>query len=207
MTRMQKWQTYRLEIDQTSRIGQTIQTQGLKIEQYKKEIDKINPSILQNVQIPDLNLHKGVSEVIVSQEKIPTEITKMFKDLNKVKSTNNANTVSTILFNIKNDSILDQSKKIREDWLKTNRDYADLFAFIKVANLNFDKDKDVEKDLHTKYENLSAKKEEAKIATIATLSRDGHKNIGHHVFVVSVAIAILFFVITVVLLFVRWFAY
>ncbi|MCQ2956957.1 MAG: hypothetical protein MJ233_03860 [Mycoplasmoidaceae bacterium] len=196
-----------MEIDQTSRIGQTILTQGLKIDQYKKEIDKINPAILQNVQTPDLNLHKGVSEVIVSQNKIPAEITKMFKDLNKAKAPTNTNTVSTILFNLKNDSILDQNKKVREDWLESNRDYADLSRFIKDAKLNFDKDKDVEKDLHTKYESLSLKKGEAKIATVATLSKDGQKNVGHHVFVVSVAIAILFFVITVVLLFVRWFAY
>ncbi len=196
-----------MEIDQTSRIGQSILTQSLKIEQYKKEIDKINPAILQNVQTPDLNLHKGVSEVIVSQEKIPTEITKMFKDLNKAKNPTNTNTVSTILFNLKNDSILDQNKKVREDWLETNRDYADLSAFIKLAKLNLDKDKDVEKDLYTKYESLSTKKGETKIASVATLSKDGQKNVGHHVFVVSVAIAILFFVITVVLLFVRWFAY
>ena len=93
MTRMQKWEQYRLEIDQSSAIGQTIVNQSQKIEKYKREIDKINPAILQGIGNVNLNLHKGISEVIVSQKQIPDTISKMFKNLNKAKTTDNKNNI------------------------------------------------------------------------------------------------------------------
>lgn len=204
MTRMQKWESYRNEINQSSKIGYVITQDALKIEKYKKEIDKINPTILQNLGSTDLDLHKGVSEVIVSQNQVPVEITRMFKDLNKAKASSNKNTVSTILFNLKNDNILDDQKKLKETWLNNNSDYAQLANYISAANLNLDKNKDFEKELHTKYENLSVKQAEAKVGDIKSLSQNLQKNVGHHVFVISIAIATVFFVITLILLVVRF---
>lgn len=205
MTRMEKWEGYRNEINQASRIGFSITQANQKIEKYKKEIDSINPAILQNMVPADLNLHKGVSEVAVSEQQIPAQITKMFKDLNKAKAVTNKNTISTILFNLKNDNILDDNKKLKEGWLEGNNEYASLAAFIKDANLNINKNKEFEKDLQTKFESLSANKPDASIKTIEQLSKNGQKNIGHHVFVISIAIASIFFVITFVLLMIRWF--
>ncbi|XQP55636.1 MAG: hypothetical protein ACOQNY_02405 [Mycoplasmoidaceae bacterium] len=201
---MQKWESYRNEINQSSKIGYVITQDALKIEKYKKEIDKINPTILQNLGSTDLDLHKGVSEVIVSQNQVPVEITRMFKDLNKAKASSNKNTVSTILFNLKNDNILDDQKKLKETWLNNNSDYAQLANYISAANLNLDKNKDFEKELHTKYENLSVKQAEAKVGDIKSLSQNLQKNVGHHVFVISIAIATVFFVITLILLVVRF---
>lgn len=204
MTRMQKWESYRNEINQSSKIGYVITQDALKIEKYKKEIDKINPTILQNLGSTDLDLHKGVSEVIVSQNQVPVEITRMFKDLNKAKASSNKNTVSTILFNLKNDNILDDQKRLKETWLNNNSDYAQLANYISTANLNLDKNKDFEKELHTKYENLSTKQAEAKVGDIKSLSQNLQKNVGHHVFVISIAIATVFFAITLILLVVRF---
>ncbi|MCQ3908435.1 MAG: hypothetical protein MJ200_02575 [Mycoplasmoidaceae bacterium] len=114
MTRMQKWESYRHEINQSSQVGYSIMLQTQQIEKYKRAIDRVNPAILQNVVDPQLNLHKGVSEVIVSQNQIPNQITRMFKDLSKAKSINNKNNISTILFNLQNESILDQKNKIKD---------------------------------------------------------------------------------------------
>ncbi len=207
MTRMEKWESYRKEIDQASRIGQTITNQADRIEHYKNEIDRINPAILQNVATPNLHLHKGVSEVIVSQKQIPTEITKLFRDLNKAKTANNHNKVANILFNIKNETILDQNEKVKDQWLATNPDYADLTAYLKAVNLSSDKDKDFEANLHDQFTNLSAEKEERDVYLVEPISRGNQRNVGHHIFVISAAIAVVFFVITFVLLIVRWFAF
>ena len=200
---MEKWESYRYEINQSSKIGYTISQETEKIEKYKNEIDKINPSILQGSTIANLNLRKGVSEVVVSQNQIPAEITKLFTNLNKAKTTNNRNNISTILFNLKNDNILDDNRRVKEEWLNNNTDYSSFAQYIKEANLSLDKDKEFERELQSKYENLSKQKTEGKIETIHPLSRNGQKNIGHHVFIVSVAIAMLFFVITLILLIVR----
>lgn len=203
MTRMQKWESYRHEINQSSQIGYGIMLQTQQIEKYKRAIDRVNPAILQNVVDPELTLHKGVSEVIVSQKQIPNQITRMFKDLSKAKSINNKNNISTILFNLQNESILDQKLKIKDSWLNSNKDYADLSAYIQEINLN--KDKEFEKDLQTKFESISKKKQQTKIGVINKLSKDEQKNVGHHVFVISIAIACVFFLLTFVLLLVRWF--
>lgn len=90
--------------------------------------------------------------------------------------------------------------------MSTNSDYASLSAFIKAANLDLSKDKELEKDLQTKFETLSNVKADAQVLTINALNKNGQKNIGHHVFIISVAIAIVFFLLILVLLFVRWFA-
>lgn len=200
---MEKWESYRYEINQSSKIGYTISQETEKIEKYKKEIDKINPAILQGSVSPNLNFRKGVSEVVVSQNQVPVEITKLFTNLNKAKTANNRNNISTILFNLKNDNILDENKKIKEEWLNSNNDYSSLVQYIQKANLSSDKDKEFEKDLQSKYDSLSKQKTDTTIATIYPLSRNGQKNVGHHVFIISVAIAMLFFVITLVLLIVR----
>lgn len=205
MTRMEKWASYRKEIFQTSRIGFTIDQQAQQIANYKKTIDKINPAILQNVADPDLNLHKGVSEVIVSQKQVPEQITKLFKNLNKAKTTNNRNNISTILFNLKNDNILDEKDNLKEEWLQTNPDYANLANFIKQTNLSLGKDKEFEKDLEAKFKNLSEKKKQTQVGDIISLSKNAQKNVGHHVFVISISIASVFFLLTLVLLIVRWF--
>ena len=123
---MQKWESYRHEINQSSQVGYMIHQQTQQIAAYKKAIDRINPAILQNVKNVDFNLHKGVSEVVVSQKQVPAQITKLFKDLNKAKTVNNTNNISTILFNLKNDNILDANKKLKEDWLNKNSDYSAL---------------------------------------------------------------------------------
>lgn len=206
MTRMQKWESYRNEINQSSQVGYTIATQTQQIEKYKRAIDRINPAILQNVVEPNLNLHKGVSEVVVSQKQVPAQITKLFKDLAKAKSLDNRNNVSTILFNLQNDNILDQNKRLKEEWLNSNSDYANLAAYIKQANLSLNNDKEFEKDLQTKFESLSTNKQQTQVGVIKQLSKDTQKNIGHHVFVISIAIACVFFLLTLVLLLVRWFA-
>ncbi|XQP55120.1 MAG: hypothetical protein ACOQNV_03230 [Mycoplasmoidaceae bacterium] len=200
---MQKWESYRHEINQSSQIGYGIMVQTQQIEKYKRAIDRVNPAILQNVVDPELTLHKGVSEVIVSQKQIPNQITRMFKDLSKAKSINNKNNISTILFNLQNESILDQKLKIKDSWLNSNKDYAALSAYIQEASLN--KDKEFEKDLQTKFESLAKKKQQTKIGVINKLSKDEQKNVGHHVFVISIAIACVFFLLTFVLLLVRWF--
>lgn len=201
MTRMEKWESYRSEISQSSKVGHLISNDNQKIDKYKKEIDRINPTILQNLDSTNPSLHKGVSEVIVSQNKFPEEITKLFVNLNKAKEGKNKNTISTILFNLNNYNILDENKHIKEKWLHENADYADLDHYISDLNLN--RDSDFEKDLHSKYENLSVKNE-GKIGNIETLSRDMQKNVGHHVFVISISIASVFFIITLILLLVRF---
>lgn len=205
MTRMEKWQSYRLEIDQSSKIGQIIANQSQMIQKYKKEIDKVNPAILQNVKEVDLNMHKGVSEVVVSQKQIPTQITKMFKDLNKAKTVNNKNNISTILFNLKNNNILNDKQRVREDWLNDNQDYVKLSNYIKQANLNLNRNTEFEKDLQKKFEDLSTTKTEAQIQDIVPLSKKNQKNIGHHVFVIAIAIAFVFFLLIIVLLLVKLF--
>lgn len=205
MTRMEKWQSYRLEIDQSSKIGQIIANQSQMIHKYKKEIDKVNPAILQNVKEVDLNMHKGVSEVIVSQKQIPSQITKMFKDLNKAKTANNKNNISTILFNLKNNNILNDKQRVREDWLNTNQDYVELSNYIKQANLNLNRNTEFEKDLQKKFEHLSTTKTETQIQEIVPLTQKNQKNIGHHVFVIAIAIASVFFLLILVLLFVKLF--
>ncbi|MBQ0045264.1 MAG: hypothetical protein KBS35_00025 [Mycoplasma sp.] len=204
MTRMQKWADYRKEIYQASKIGFTIDQQTQQIANYKKVIDKINPAILQNVVEPDLDLHKGVSEVIVSQNQVPEHITKLFKNLNKAKTINNRNNISTILFNLKNDNILDENDNLKEEWLKTNPDYAKLSDFIKQTNLSLGNDKEFEKDLEAKFKNLSGKKKQTQVGEIISLSKNNQKNVGHHVFVISISIASVFFLLTFVLLIVRW---
>lgn len=206
MTRMEKWENYRSEINQSSQIGYMINVQSQEIAKYKKAIDKINPAILQNVNEPNLNLHKGVSEVVVSQKQIPEQITKLFKNISKAKTMSNKNNVSTILFNLKNDTILDANHKLKESWLNDNTDYAALSAYIKQANLSLNSNKAFEKDLHTKFESLSSKKTQTQIATVSALSKNGQKNIGHHVFVISIAIATVFFLLILVLLLIRLFA-
>lgn len=200
---MEKWESYRNEINQSSQIGYTISLENEKIEKYKQEIDKVNPSILSGFQTSSLTLHKGVSEVVVSQNQVPVEITKLFSNLNKAKSVNNRNNISTILFNLKNDNILNDNKRIKEEWLNNNPDYYSFANYIQQANLSFEKDKEFEKDLQLKYESLSKQRNDGQIMTIHPLNRNGQKNIGHHVFIISVAIAMLFFVITLVLLIVR----
>lgn len=203
MTRMQKWQDYRKEIDQSSRVGQLIANQGQMIEKYKKAIDKVNPAILQNVQTIDLDIHKGVSEVVVSQKQIPVQITKLFKDLNKAKTNTNRNNISTILFNLKNQFILSDDKKLKEEWLKTNPDYNELSGYVALANASDTKNKEFEKDLQTKYKTLSSTKAQTQIGSITALSKNGRKNIGHHVFVIAIAISVVFFILTFVLLIVK----
>lgn len=204
---MEKWESYRKEIEQASRIGQTITNQADRIEYYKREIDHINPAILQNVSTPNLHLHKGVSEVIVNQKKIPNEITELFKDLNKAKTANNHNKVANILFNIKNETILDQNEKVKEQWLADNPDYADLTNYLKAVNISSDKDKAFEANLHDQFTNLSSQKGDRDVYLVDPIAKDNQRNIGHHVFVISAAIAVFFFVITFVLLIVRWFAF
>lgn len=205
MTRMQKWESYRQEIDQSSQVGQTIASQDQLIARYKKEIDKINPAILSNIPEVNLNMHKGVSEVIVSQNQIPSQITKLFKDVNKAKTPTNRNTISTILFNLKNETILNDNKKLKDEWLNGHADYVQLAGYVAKANQNTVKDKEFEKDLHTKYENLATTKTETQIGSIIPLSKTGQKNIGHHVFVIAIAISAVFFILIFVLLLVRIF--
>lgn len=203
---MQKWESYRREIDQSSKIGYNITLQTQQIEKYKSDIDKVNPAILQNVVDPTIDLHKGVSEVVVSQKQIPKHITKMFNDLTKAKSLNNKNNISTILFNLQNENILGNDKRVKESWLNTDDDYAQLSKFIKEAHLSLNKDKEFEKDLQTKFESLSVNKQQTQIDKINKLSENIQKNVGHHIFVISIAIAAVFFILTLALLCVRWFA-
>lgn len=200
MTRMEKWESYRSEINQSSQVGYMIHQQTQQIATYKKAIDKINPAILQNVKNVDFNLHKGVSEVVVSQKQVPAQITKLFKNLNKAKTLNNRNNISTILFNLQNDNILDNNKKLKDDWLNKHSDYAALADYIKQANLSLNNDKQLEKDLQSKFANLSSKKQDTQVGVITPLNKNGQKNVGHHVFVVSIAIATMFFLFIVVLL-------
>ncbi len=79
-----------------------------------------------------------------------------------------------------------------------------LSSFIKEANLSDDKDKEFEKDLQSKFENIANTKQQTKVGVIRQLSRNEQKNIGHHVFVISIAIASVFFLLTFVLLLVGW---
>ncbi|MCQ2747947.1 MAG: hypothetical protein MJ223_01600 [Mycoplasmoidaceae bacterium] len=96
-------------------IGQTIVDQSKKIERYKREIDRINPAILQGTNDIGIDLHKGVSEVIVSQNQVPDNIYKLFKNLNKGKTEENRNGINTILFNLEHKKILDKNDKIKQD--------------------------------------------------------------------------------------------
>ncbi len=82
-------------------------------------------------------------------------------------------------------------------------DYSALAAYIKEANLSLDKDKELEKDLQSKFANLSSKKKEAQLGVVAPLNKNAQKNVGHHVFVISIAIATMFFLFIVVLLFLK----
>lgn len=206
MTRIKKWENYRNEINQLSQIGYSISNQTKQIEKYKMAINKINPTILQGITDPNINLQKSASEIIVSQKQISNDIINTFNDFNKIKHLNNKNNISTILFNLKNENILDENKKVKKTWLEKDQDYSKLSAYIDQANLNLDNHKEFEKDLKTKFENLSATKQQTEVGTITQLSKNIQKNIGHHVFVISISIALLFFIITLILLFVRWFA-
>ncbi|MCQ3915424.1 MAG: hypothetical protein MJ195_01430 [Mycoplasmoidaceae bacterium] len=71
--------------------------------------------------------------------------------------------------------------------------------------MSLNKDKEFEQDLQTKFESISKTKQQTKIGQIKQLSRNDQKNVGHHVFVISIAIACVFFLLTFVLLLVRWF--
>lgn len=204
MTRMEKWESYRNEINQSSQIGYDIMIQTQKIKKYKNAIDKINPSILQNEVNPELVLHKSVSEVNVNQNQIPSQITKMFKDLSKVKSIDNKNNIFTILFNLKNNSILDEGNKIKDSWLNDNNDYVQLSSFINNANLNSNKDKEFEKDLQIKFDNISKSKQQTKMSVVEKLSKNDQINVGHHVFIISIAISSVFFIFVFALLLMEW---
>ncbi|MCQ3908434.1 MAG: hypothetical protein MJ200_02570 [Mycoplasmoidaceae bacterium] len=78
-------------------------------------------------------------------------------------------------------------------------------AYIQEANLSKDKDKEFEKDLQARFENLAKNKHQTNVGVIHQLSKNDQRNIGHHVFVISIAIALVFFLLTFLLLLVRWF--
>ena len=201
MTRMQKYQSYREEIARSSKLGYSIALDNQNIAKYKKEIDKINPAILTAMSDKNISLHKGVSEIALTHKQVPVEISKLFSTLNKAKNTINQENVSTIFFNITNSSIVDKNNKVKLDWLKQNSDYAQLLAF--SNNLNLNKPDSLEKALESKYNNFSKQEQLSNVQSIATLQKDERKQLSHYVFVVSVTVAAVFFLITFALLITR----
>ena len=198
MTRMQKYQSYRDEIARSSKLGYSIALDNQNIMKYKKEIDKVNSSILTSMSDQKISLHKGVSEVAISQKQVPVEISKLFSTLNKAKNTINRENVSTIFFNITNSSIVDKKNKIKEEWLKHNSDYAELISF--SSNLNFNQKEVLEKNLQSKYDNFKVDEKQKEIIAINELHKDDKKQISHYVFVVSATVAVIFLIITFALL-------
>lgn len=200
MTRMEKYYNYRQEIAQSAKLGQSIIDSDKTIAKYKKEIDAINPSILNTTTPETLNFVKGVTDVSLKQKEIPVDVAKLFSNLNKAKSTYNKENVSLILFNMSNSSILDANDNVKENWLKQNADYATLSAYKTQLNIN---PTTLEKDLEEKYANFIATNDLAAFENFSTISAIDQKHASSYAFVISIAVAIIFFVITFALLIVK----
>ena len=201
MTRMQKYQSYREEIAKSSKLGYSIALDNKNIDKYAKEINKINPAILTSISTKNITLHKGVSEIALEQKQVPVEISKLFSTLNKAKNTINQENVSTIFFNITNSSIIDSNNKVKESWLKQNPDYASLSTF--RLNLSTNPNADIQKNLETRLNDLMSTKKQEEIANVSIFAKDDTKQISHHIFVISVTVAAIFFVLTFALLITR----
>jgi len=203
MTRMEKYKEYREEIAKSSKLGYSISVDNQNIEKYKNEINKINPAILTSMSDQTMSLHKGVTEVTISQKKVPVEVSKLFSTLNKAKNTINQENVNTIFFNLQNNSIIDQKHNIKTQWLNSNPEYAALVEMAKSMNLDKQHDQNLEKNLESKYNKFTEQPKQIAVASAHPIILDDSKQTGHLVFVISVTVAILFFLITFALLIAR----
>lgn len=200
MTRMEKYQSYRQEIEQSAKLGQSIVNTDKSILLYKQEIDSINPAILNTTQPQTLGFVKGVTEISLKQKEIPSDVSKMFSTLNKAKSTYNQENISLMLFNMTDSTILDNKDVIKEQWLAKNADYASLLAYRKQLNLN---PQSFEKDLEAKYADFIATNEAKDFAKLETISFMNQNRTSSYAFAISIAVAIIFVLLTFALLIVK----
>lgn len=200
MTRMEKYKDYRQEIAQSAKLGQSIVNADASIARYEREINKINPAILSVAKPQTLTFVKGVTEISLKQKEIPLEVSKMFSTLNKAKSTYNQENVSLILFNMTNNTILDSNDHFKESWLKQNPDYATLSAYRIQLNLNPNQ---FEKDLEQKYAYFVATNDLQPFEKFSNISKQSQKHTSSYAFAISIAVAIIFALITFALLIVK----
>jgi len=203
MTRMEKYKEYRDEIAKSSKLGYAISLDNQNIEKFKAEINKINPAILTSMADQAMSLRKGVTEINISQKQVPVEISKLFSTLNKAKNTINQENVNTIFFNLQNNSIVDNKNNVKTEWLEENPDYAELGVLAKSVNIDKQHDTKVEKSLENKYNNFTQQKELLPVGRAHEILLDDSKQTGHHVFVISITVAIIFCIIVVGLLIAR----
>lgn len=197
---MEKYQNYRQEIAQSAKLGQSIVDSDKTISKFKKQIDEINPVILSSSPNETLTFVKGVTEISLKQKEIPVDVAKLFSTLNKAKSTYNKENVSLILFNMSNNTILDSNDNIKEQWLQSNADYASLVQYKKSLNFN---PNSIEKTLEAKYADFIATNNTANFETLSMISAAAQKRASSYAFVISIAVAIIFFVLAFALLIVK----
>lgn len=194
---MEKFKDYRQEIAQSAMLGQSVLNSDKTIEKYKAEINKINPAILNTTRDKTLSFTKGVTEVSLKQKEIPMDVSKLFKNLNKAKSTYNAENISLMLFNMKNNTILDKNSNFKEDWLLKNPDYTSLTNYKKQLNIS---PTALEKDLQEKYAAFVSTNDLSAFERLNKISESEEKHASSYAFAISIAIAIVFFTITLILL-------
>ncbi len=194
---MEKYKEYREEIAQSAMLGQSVFDSDKTIEKYRQEINEINPAILNSSKSPSLSFTKSITEVSLKQKEIPLDVAKAFKNLNKAKSTYNKENISLMLFNLKNNTILDQNSNIKEEWLLQNADYASLVDYKKKLNIN---PTALEKDLQEKYAAFISTNDLSAFDKFNKISEGEEKHASSFAFAISIAIAIVFFAITLVLL-------
>lgn len=198
---MQKYQDYRQEIARSTKLGYAIDQDNMNIQKYKEAIDKINREILTSMDDESINLHKGVSEVAVSHKQIPVEIQQLFSTMNKAKNTINQENVAPIFDAITNSSIIDKNNNVKENWLKQDQKYSKFCSFEQVMNEELKQD--LTKDFENKFGDLKIDAKQEAIAMPSLLSKDDKKQWPHYMFVISVTVAVIFFVITIALMIAR----
>lgn len=201
MTRIEKYKEYREEIAHSAQIGKTIALDDSKLDKYKAEIDSINPAILSSIEDEQTKVAKGVTEIPINEKQIPNHIANMFATINKAKGTINQENISTLLFNAKNNSILDGDLDFKEDWLMQNEDYAKFVKINFASCLNNQSSlEDAQKNLQSKYDNFNSANTAKDVVKISQIQSGAQKKASHYVFVISIAVASIFFIIIVALL-------
>ena len=200
MTRIDKWQNYREEIAQSSFVGSFIYNQTNNLKSFEDEINKINPSILQNISNNE-NIIDSVLEIDTSNNKITDEICSMFKNIDTIEKSSSGN-IFVALKNLENDCIIDNKFSIKKQFLDNDKKYTNLQKFIIDKKVIQNNDAYINQNLKGKYESLSKTKSNAKISPIKVFETSQAKKKGI-IFKLLFGVSAIFALISIILLIIR----
>lgn len=155
-TRIEKYKTYRQEIENQGEFLSNFEAQSGVINNYKKKIDALNPNILSNATIQKDN----IIVPLISVNKVEKQ---KFDELKKFKLLINDEKISEILseynnfiYRYENNSIIDhQKQKISEKWLNLDPKYVQLKQIEGKLKLSEEKFKHFVENSSSKIETLN----------------------------------------------------